>query len=150
MNANEKTTKPVPLASVSEITGERGRTDALPPALPCDLATLSDEVLAALAEAAPRELARRKAQREAAFLNQIREQAQVLGLTPARLAAALAGKSGASANGTVRRRPPKRVFWNPADHTQQWSKRGARPKWLVEHLEAGGTEEECLIPEGAV
>jgi DNA-binding protein H-NS len=124
------------------------------PALPFDLTTLPDEALAALAEAAPRELARRKTEREEAFLKEIREGALALGLTPARLAAALAGKSArarASTNASNDgRRSVKPLLWNPLDHSQKWSKRGARPAWLVEHLAAGGTEEECVIPEGAV
>lgn len=124
------------------------------PALPFDLTTLPDEALAALAEAVPRELARRKTEREEAFLKEVREGALALGLAPARLAAALAGKSArarASTNASGDgRRSVKPLLWNPRDHSQKWSKRGARPAWLVEYLAAGGTEDECLIPEGAV
>jgi DNA-binding protein H-NS len=125
------------------------------PASPFDLATLPDEALSALADAAPRELARRKAEREEAFLKTIREGALALGLTPARLAAALAGKSararaGAS-SGTDGRSRVKPKYWNPKDHAQRWSGRGAPPpSWFTEHLDSGGTKEECLIPEGAV
>jgi DNA-binding protein H-NS len=120
--------------------------------LPLDLANLTDEVLAALIEGARAELQQRKARREADFFALVSEQAKLLGVTPARLAAVLAGKAPASRpEGAVDGRSNVRPkFWCLADHALRWSGRGNCPKWMADHLAAGGTEDDCLIPEGAV
>jgi DNA-binding protein H-NS len=120
-----------------------------PPALPLDLTTLADDVLARLAAEAPREIDRRQAKKEQDLLAFIKEQAAVLGLTPARLAAALAGKTAArprTNGGTDGRSTVKPKYRNPKDHAQTWSGRGAPPKWLTDHLEAGGAKEDLAIP----
>jgi DNA-binding protein H-NS len=72
----------------------------------------------------------------------------------ARLAAAirakLAPEPGASSvqDGRSFVRPK---FRNPKEHAQTWAGRGKTPQWFSDHLAAGGTEAECVIPaEGAV
>jgi hypothetical protein len=122
-------------------------TSAPPPDLPIDVRKLSSAVLRVLALSVPQELERR----EAEVVDSLRTQAEALGISPERLALAIAGKR------EVRKRPEddrrhvvKPLLWNPKDHAQRWSKRGAAPKWYSDHLAAGGTEEECVIPEGAV
>jgi len=110
-------------------------------------------VLALLAVEAGREQEHRKAKREADFFDFVREQALALGVTPARLAATLAGKTAARKRpngGADGRSTVKPKFWNPKDHAQRWSKRGAAPQWFTDHLAAGGTEEDMRIPAGAV
>jgi DNA-binding protein H-NS len=124
-----------------------------PPGPPVDLVKLSDDELALLTVEAPRELERRKAKREADLLGFIRERAAELGISPARLGAALAGRAGARAHnngGTDGRSVVKPKYRNPKDHAQRWSGRGGQPAWVADHLAAGGTLEECLIPEGAL
>lgn len=119
--------------------------------LPVDLAACSDEVLAALISAAQAEREQRKKKRTAAFLSSIQEQARQLGIDPLTLVAALRRKPGVKAtrpdagDGRSVVRPK---FQNPQDPKQQWSGRGARPKWFLEHLAAGGTEEALRAPEG--
>lgn len=154
MNANDKMTKPVPLASVSETTGtgERGRTDALPPALPCDLEILSDDVLAALAVEAGREQERRKARKEAEFFEFVRENALALGVTPARLAATIAGKAAGRKrpSGGTDGRSRVKAKYRDLRSDRTWSGRGNAPSWFAEHIAAGGAEEDMRMPEGAV
>jgi DNA-binding protein H-NS len=137
------TTQAAPKDKTATPARANGHAETTPeaPALPIDLAALPDDVLAALAAEAPREQQRRAQAREEAFLADIREKAQTLGLTPARLAAALRSADGKDGRSTVRP-----ILWNPKDHSQRWSKRGAPPKWLTDHISAGGTEAECVIP----
>ena len=140
--------KPVSLSP----DAENDAADPSPPALPVDLQSLPDDVLGLLADLAPKEVERRKNKREAEFLEEVRVHAQALGLTPERLKAALFAKTGArkTAHASDGRASVKPKLWNPLDHGQRWSKRGARPQWLTDFIAAGGTEEECIIPEGAV
>jgi DNA-binding protein H-NS len=150
-------TVPTPLPKdksplVSRATAHDAPESAPSRALGIDVATLSDEGLQALAAEAQTELARRKAKREADFLAAIRDQAQILGIAPARLAAALGIKSAAARAQASDSRDGRSVvkpkFWNPADHAQRWAGRGAPPKWYAAHLAAGGTEADLRIPEG--
>jgi len=132
---------------------QAAETNPSAPALPFELSALPDEVLAALADAAPRELARRRAEREEAFLKEIREQTQALGIAPARLAAAIAGKSArnrASANASADGRSRVRAKYRDLKSDRTWSGRGNAPSWFAEHVAGGGTEEDMKIPEGAV
>jgi hypothetical protein len=74
-----------------------------------DLTRLSNDDLAILSVEAPRELERRKARREAELLAFIREQMIVLGISPAKLRAALGGRSSP--------RPPRTPA--PNDHPRR-------------------------------
>jgi len=121
-------------------------------ALPLDLSTVSDFSLSALLPAIEQEMAKRHAKKEADLLAHIREQAAVLGITPARLAAALANKAAPrprANGGTDGRSIVKPKYWCLTDHALRWSGRGAQPKWYADHLAAGGKPEDMLIPEGA-
>src|SRR5450432_2125120 len=113
-----------------------------PPRLPIDVATQPDDVLEAIAAEAQRELAQRLAKRKAEFLAYVAAQAAILGVTPARLAAALSGKASAQAlaNGAVDGRSVvKDIFWNPKDHSQRTHGRGPKkPQWFLDHIAAGG------------
>ena len=43
------------------------------------------------------------------------------------------------------KKPVADKYRNPKDHTQTWSGRGKRPKWLQEMLDRGGKLENFLI-----
>jgi hypothetical protein len=153
------TTAPI-IATLKETTAvranghEAAEARPLPPRLPIDLTTEPDDVVEALADEAPREAERRKAKKRAEFLAYVAAQAAILGVTPARLAAALSGKASAQAlaNGAVDGRSVvKDIFWNPKDHSQRTHGRGPKkPQWFLDHIAAGGSEEDMRIPEGAV
>jgi DNA-binding protein H-NS len=164
-------------ASLSSPAGNGEATKGKPPpatelpnaeALPVDLATLPDDVLAALADAAPREIAARQAKREADLFTEFKERARALGVSPMRLAAALGLKL---ANSPMRRpsllrpesapseasgaKPDGRSlvvakYRDPTNPSQTWSGRGGKPQWVLDHLAAGGAMEELTIPEGAL
>jgi DNA-binding protein H-NS len=132
--------------------------DPLPkaPALPIDLAGLSDELLALIAAEAQSEQQRRKDKREADFLAYVKEHAQALGIQTARLAAVLGKRarqrtdirSTSPADGKRDGRSivaPK--FRDPKNPSQTWSGRGATPQWVAEHLAAGGKKEDLAIRE---
>jgi hypothetical protein len=118
-----------------------------------------DAILARIAAArsdiavAERELEQRKAKREADFLASVAETARAYNIPPARVLAAIRG-TVATAPGAInpndRRHFVKPLLWNPKNHAQRWSKRGAPPKWYADHIAAGGTEAECAIPEDEV
>lgn len=145
--------KPIALGPVPDDGAPSERSELVSPALPVDLATLPDDVLAVLAIEAPREVERRRNERETAFLESVRAQAQALGVSPDRLRAALLAKSaprpraGGTRTDGVRRVPPK--YRNPNNAAQVWSGRGVQPRWFADHLAAGGTKAECEIAEGA-
>lgn len=54
-----------------------------------------------------------------------------------------AGKARKVATGP--KKPVADKYRNPKDHTQTWSGRGKRPKWLQEVLDRGGKLENFLI-----
>ena len=123
------------------------------PAPLIDLATLSDQQLDALLIGVGDEMALRKAKKDADFLASVAETARALNIPPARVAAAIRGTPAPKpdpANPHDRRHFVKAQLWNPKDHSQRWSKRGAAPKWYVDHIAAGGAEDECVIPDGEV
>jgi DNA-binding protein H-NS len=120
-----------------------------PAVLPLDLEATSDEVLALLATAVPAEQSRRKAKREADFFALIEEQARVLNIPPARLAAALRAKGHAATgepkpDGRSVVRPKYRC---PADRSLTWSGRGNEPKWFTDAVAAGTSEAAMRIPD---
>ena len=55
----------------------------------------------------------------------------------------LLGYGGKARKSAVKK--PVDKYRNPKDHTQTWSGRGKRPKWLQEMLEHGGQLENFLI-----
>jgi DNA-binding protein H-NS len=101
-------------------------------ALPIELATVSDDVLAALADEVPREIARRKARREAEFFALIDERARMLNIPPAKLAAVLRARH-ADAPGAGSAHDGRSVvvpkYLDPATGAT-WSGRGEAPPWV--------------------
>jgi DNA-binding protein H-NS len=141
------------LSSATSITHTEGPSVMARGApLPIDLAPLSDEVLDALINGARTELEARKLTRETEFFRFVDEQAKVLGVSAKRLAAVLQRKAGAAhpESAVDGRTNPKPVYWNPKDHSQRWTKKGNRPRWFQDCLDEGITEEQMLIPEGAL
>jgi DNA-binding protein H-NS len=94
-----------------------------------DLAKLSLEELETLARDIETEIVNRRAAEKERVLNQMRELAASIGMTPEEL---LRGGRGTAAAVAVRYRHPD----NP-DLT--WSGRGKRPTWVNEALAAGKT-----------
>ena len=123
---------------------------AAPTSVRPDLTTLADDALAALVEQGQAEILRRKQNKENSFLALVAETARTLGLSPARVAAAIAQKSPrpratSSTDGRSNVRPK---YWCVSDHSQRWSGRGAAPKWFADYISSGGKEEDMRIPEG--
>lgn len=115
----------------------------------CDLTAFSDDALKNLVTAAQEEIAQRQARREAEFLAMVASTAKTLGLTPARIAAAIANKAqrqrpAAGSDGRSMVRPK---YKNP-NGPDTWSGRGAPPKWFADCLAAGITKEAMRIPQG--
>ena len=54
------------------------------------------------------------------------------------------GKGARKAAGAAKK-PVADKYRNPKDHTQTWTGRGKRPKWLQEMLDRGGKLENFLI-----
>ncbi len=55
----------------------------------------------------------------------------------------LSGKPGKKAGAA--KKPVANKYRNPKDHTQTWTGRGKRPKWLQEMLDNGGKLENFLL-----
>jgi len=105
---------------------------AAPPSPLPDLAAFTDEALAALVEQGRAELTRRKEKKEADFLALVSDTAKVLGLSPARVAAAISGRSArhrVSAGSTDGRHEVKPVYRDPATGAT-WSGRGPAPPFI--------------------
>jgi DNA-binding protein H-NS len=121
------------------------------------VASASDEALTliiaeatALTQEAQGELDARAAKREAEFLEMVRQQALVLGVTPARLAAAIAGKPvpRTRANGIDLRSVVRPKYRDPSDPTRTWSGRGNAPPWIELDSATGKPLPTFHIPEG--
>jgi DNA-binding protein H-NS len=159
--AKETAMNNVPTASAKNGTphkpDDQGPSSSALPNPPV-LKSLSDEALDAhIADAQREKEERTERKREAtlAILREHAELAKVLGLPPARIAAALSLRSAPKGapkvraeGGTDGRRNVSAKYRNPKDHAQRWSGRGGRPQWVADHLAAGGTMEEFTIAEG--
>jgi len=101
------------------------------PDLP-DLTALEDEALATLVEHGQAEILRRKQKREADFLSLVAETARTLGLSPARVAAAISNKSPRHrpAGGGDGRHDVKPVYRDPATGAT-WSGRGQASPFIA-------------------
>ncbi len=88
------------------------------------------------------EIAAKQASAAAEFLTDMRERAAALGL---KLSDLVDVKRSALRGGA--KAAPR--FRNPNDATQTWAGRGKKPKWVQEHLDAGGELSALAIePEG--
>jgi DNA-binding protein H-NS len=138
-------------ARPSPANGHAASESNLP--LPLDLTTLSYGVLSALLPAVQHELKERDVKAEAALVASTLEAAITLGISPARLAAALVGRKPAArvraTGGPDGRHVVKPKYWCITDHSLRWSGRGVAPKWYADHIAGGGKPEDMLIPEGA-
>ncbi len=118
-----------PLAS--HANGHAAAEAKPPPALPIDLAALSDEVFALLAAEVPREAERRRA-RLIESMESMGVQARLVGLTPLRLVAALRPKGEAApvaGSGRDGRSDVKPLYRNPVTG-ETWAGRGQPPAWI--------------------
>ena len=97
---------------------------------PPDLAALPDETLAALVEQGQAELLRRRQKKESDFLSLVAETARTLGVSPARIAAALSNKAARPRSaGNDGRHDVKPVYRDPVSGAT-WSGRGQAPPFI--------------------
>jgi len=125
------TAQMLPTSSKASLPSRNGHEAAAakpPVPLPIDVTTLSAAELVALAAAATAELEKR----EAAFLESARDQATALGISPARLTAAIAGKPAkrVRTNGETDRRHDVVRPWRNPETGETWAGRGQPPPWV--------------------
>lgn len=116
-----------PLPSQNGHAATEPTAEGRPPALPLDLAALSDEAIAVLAVEAPREFERRKAR----IIDSLREHARALGIAPERLAAAIRPKTAAAPGADSARdgRTTVRPLYRNSNG-ETWAGRGKPPAWV--------------------
>jgi DNA-binding protein H-NS len=98
-----------------------------------DLTALADDALAALVEQGQAEILCRKEKKESDFLALVAETARTLGVSPARLAAAVSNKNQRqrATGGSDGRSVVAPKYRDPADPSRAWSGRGEPPSWLT-------------------
>lgn len=104
-----------------------------------DLSKLSIEELENLVRDAQAEIVSRKETEKQRVLDQIRELAASIGMTPEALLKQQAGGKG-RAGGSVEAK-----YRNPDDPSQTWSGRGKRPQWVNDALAAGKSLEDLAV-----
>jgi len=108
-----------------------------------DLSKLSIEELENLVRDAQAEIVSRKEADKQRVLDQIRELAASIGMTPEALLKQQAGGRGrpaGSGSGSVEAK-----YRHPDDPSQTWSGRGKRPHWVNEALAAGKSLEDLAV-----
>jgi DNA-binding protein H-NS len=113
-----------------------------------DISGLSEEELSALLGLVELELAKRRDRKRAEFFSNVRAQAQALGVGPEEVAAELGRKAKRPSverpqldrRGTV---APK--YRNPANPSETWAGRGAKPRWMQALLAQGKSPEDFRI-----
>lgn len=102
-----------------------------------DLSKLSIEELENLVRDAQAEIVSRKEAEKQRVLDQIRELAASIGMTPeALLKQQAGGRGGAKVEAKYR---------HPDDPSQTWSGRGKRPQWVNDALAAGTSLEDLAV-----
>ena len=101
-----------------------------------DLSKLSLSELQELAKEVETEIVTRRETEKKRVLDQIRELAGSIGMTPEELLGHQAKGGGAKAQAKYR---------HPDDPAQTWSGRGKRPAWVNEALASGKTLEELAV-----
>jgi DNA-binding protein H-NS len=74
---------------------------------------------------------------------EIEKIAAATGMSVEELLGLKAGKAKKAGGGA--KKPVAEKYRNPKDHTQTWTGRGKRPRWLQEMLDRGGKLENFLI-----
>jgi DNA-binding protein H-NS len=105
------------------------------------LETLTDRQLSALIDAARSVLDARRKQERQAFLEEVKQRAEQLGLHVDELAAVLRQ----AAPPADRRRVVQPKYRHPSDPHLTWSGRGSKPRWLQELLTVGRTLGELRV-----
>lgn len=67
---------------------------------------------------------------------------ELTGTTPTEKTPAKTPRARKSSDGRAKVAPKYR---NPNNHDETWSGRGRAPKWMVDHLQSGGSKEDCAI-----
>ena len=114
-----------------------------------DLATLTDDELAALIRVAELELATRRDKKRADFFSSLRVQAQALGVAPEEIAAEL-GRNKAKRPATVGKGGDRRMtvapkYRNPENPSETWAGRGVKPRWMQALLARGKSMDDFKI-----
>lgn len=104
-----------------------------------DLSKLSMEELENLVRDAQAEIVSRKETEKQRVLDQIRELAASIGMTPEALLKQQAGGRGGAGAGVAAK------YRHPDDPSQTWSGRGKRPQWVNEALAAGKSLEDLAV-----
>lgn len=110
-----------------------------------DISTLSVPELEALIEQAAALIESKKSQALTDAKAEIEKIAASTGLSVEELLGLRAGKAPRKAAAGAKK-PVADKYRNPKDHTQTWSGRGKRPRWLQAMLDKGGKLENFLIP----
>lgn len=114
-------------------------------ALP-ELSKLTEEQLAELQAAIPKELAEREAQRRAALKSEILQVAAGKGLSESDLLALLGGGRKGKPAKKAGKLPAK---YRDPDSGKTWSGRGKQPVWLREAVAAGKQVEDFAVSGAA-
>jgi DNA-binding protein H-NS len=104
-----------------------------------DLHNMSDEELKQLSSDIEREMSARRADRIMQLRDQIRKEAQKLGIHYDDLLEVVAPKKKISKSKVE----PK--YQNPFNPDESWSGRGRKPTWIVDALNAGMTLDQLKI-----
>lgn len=109
-----------------------------------NLDNLSIAELDALIDQAAELIEKKKAQALVDAKAEIEKIAAATGLSVEELLGLKVGKAARKAAGAAKK-PVADKYRNPKDHTQTWTGRGKRPRWLQEMLDVGGKLENFLI-----
>ncbi|MDP2227717.1 MAG: H-NS histone family protein [Moraxellaceae bacterium] len=108
-----------------------------------DLNALTVQELADVIEQATALIETKKADALKNAKDEIHKIAADLGLSVEELLGLQGGKAAKKASGV--KKPVADKYRNPKDHTQTWTGRGKRPRWLQEILDNGGKLENFLL-----
>lgn len=109
-----------------------------------NLDTLTIAELTALIEQASALIEQKKAQAVVDAKAEIERIAASTGMSVEDLLGLKAGKAARKVAGVAKKSVADK-YRNPKDHTQTWTGRGKRPRWLQEMLDRGGRLENFLI-----
>lgn len=102
-----------------------------------DLITIKNNVTKAI------ELRKKNDKKE--FISKLKSMAEESGLPLDELVSELQKISSPSTKQKLEKAPPK--FQNPHNNKETWSGKGRMPKWLINELATGKTENDFLITE---
>lgn len=115
---------------------------------PANLGGMSLGELLELSKAVDVALKAKQQEEKPRVLDQIQRLAAETDLSVDELVQHLGGSGGSKAGrADAKRRRIAPKYRDPENPANLWSGRGKRPKWLQQHLDDGGTLEDCLIDQ---